>query len=941
MKKYVFIVLIVLFNIKSFSQNLALSNFQISDYIINGIYLSDSIKVNGTSNVDEIRYYISNSSAVIDSILSNDIANNFAVSYNLGSLPVNAVITADQYYQGAYIGPCNNQLSFSNIISKPKWLDFSSATTTVTNISYPNINIHANLDIISALFEAGGSSNDIPGLSGKSIGLSNCNFNFDITHNLQNSQNTLGAPQIALGLDVMGRYSNPFSVPVNPLANLTIDQPTFELAVAVTDSFTFPSFDFNFPKFRFAAGPVPVTIDGGVFLQPQIKGQVIAGYNSVSNSFGFLDNGGTDNTRLVAKLNGSGTLRVTAEAGIASAWGTLTLAGAIGGGLQYTSFPAPTTTSLFGYTLSLYGTIGYRLGPPCFTFLGNQHCLNEESSLTDTFWTNTSSGYAGLRTMHQQFFDKVDAKEIYEKKLQSNPSYAVPDFFAQPSFAQRDTNLVVLWRDYDNNNIVLKLSYLDSATNKFKNEIVIDSLHSSITSPKVALLRGGIALITWTQTRYNSPIDTSQVRLKDLLESQDIYVTLYDPSTNTLATPILLADNTSSNTSGRAEGNSRITLNSDSAGLITWTVGDLQNQLYSIYYATLSDSSGIIQIGNPTLLSDAGTSSDKNVKVAYTDNVNAVAVWIHDEDGLDSTLDQSIVYKRWNGTNWDATQTQLEPTNPLKKIEDLSLDFTDNYGALAYTSTIYDTISETFIKKIEADAWVSGSFTTAPFEDSDSLFYFQNPRITVSNNGIATLIYQANAIYDDTFSSQKSYIYMLVKDLNSSNTWSQINANGLVADTSVYAWDMDASFAGGQNLLVISQEADNITGQAPLFPSNGVRFGANKLNLVIREIAFDANLNVIDASEPSGDIINSIYNVSSSSSASISLHPNPASEKLYIDANGTQIESINIYDALGTIVARYMNPQNNIINISNISQGVYTAEIKTKDGLFNKRWIKL
>lgn len=935
--KQVYTLVLSLITVAAFSQDVQLSPpFQATDFFINGITIQGTLITANASAADSVVYTFPDASTQT----STDKPNNFPVQYNLGLLTNASSINAAVWTGGT--SQAATALAFPNAINKPGWLNFGSATTTVTSTAYPNIVIQTKLDIVN-IFNAGGSQNDIPGISGKAISLSNCNLVFDITHDLSSNANSVVTPKVDFGVDVMGRFSSAYSVSVNSVAQIIITPTNFDLAVTVEDSITPVSFQFNFPAFRFAAGPVPIMIDGGVELSAQIKGKVYAGFSTPNNNWGFLDDGGTANTRLVAKLRGSGTLRVSAEVGLAGVSGSITLAGSLGGGLKYATFSNPQTEGLFGYTLSLAGTIGYRIGPPCFGPI----CLNKRGSLTKTFWENTSSGWANLRLPGQEpLFDNIDAKEIHDRDARANPSMSVPDFFAQPSFAQRDTNLVVMWLDYADSTTKLKLSYLNETGNTFGNEVVIHSSSSGITSPKVALLKDGGALMTWTQTRYGSDIDTAQVSLNNILESQDIYSATYNRSTNTVSAPVKIDDGVvSSDTSGRAEGNSKITLNSDSSGLITWTVGNLYTQVYSIWYATVNEANGVVTLGTPTQLSDAGASSDKNVRVAYTDGNNAIAAWIHDEDGVDSTLDQSIVYKKWNGSNWDNTQTTLRPSNPAKKIEELSLDFTGDYGALAFTSTLYDTARETFLKIIEADAWVSGNFTATPFEDIDSNYYFQSPRINVSNNGIATIIYQANAIYDDndTTTAQKSYLYLLVKDLKdlSGTTWKEIDADGTIADSTSYAWDMDASFAGGENLLVISQEASNIDGFAPQYPTNGVRFGDNKLNLVLREVAFDNNLNVISAAEPTGSIISSVPTVTDNEQPTVNLYPNPATDQLFFNASGLPIEAINIYNLVGSLISQVKQPTTYSIDISSLNNGIYIAEIKTKDASVKKRWVKM
>lgn len=440
---------------QAFNQAVTLKTFHKTDYFINGIDLFDTITVPNTLGMTHVDYYIKNGANVIATLGSNDEPNDFPVIYNLGSLPVGASIEA-QLFNGMGSQGAPTPIQFTHIIDRPAWLDFPSVSVAVTGINYPSIYIHSTIDIVNAL-SAGSSENDIPGLKGKTLDLSGTKFSLDIDYDLATNQGAVNAPKVDLGIDIMHRANFNYTVPVNSFANLTITPP-FDLSVTIEDSIQPTPFTFNFPKFRFYPPflPIPITLDGGVTLQPQVKGKVVAGFSSANNSWGFTDGGGTNNTRLVAKLKGTGFLRISAEAGIASAWGSITLAGSIGGGLQYSSFTTPTTTPLFGYTLSLYGTVGYRIGAPCFTnpFTGNEVCLNTQGTMTKDFWSNTSSGYSGLGLLpnaNQNLFDEVNAKDVYESFSRSSQAYEIPEFFAQPSFAQRDSNLAIVWRDYDDN----------------------------------------------------------------------------------------------------------------------------------------------------------------------------------------------------------------------------------------------------------------------------------------------------------------------------------------------------------------------------------------------------------------------------------------------------------------------------------------------------------
>ena len=76
--------------------------------------------------------------------------------------------------------------------------------------------------------------------------------------------------------------------------------------------------------------------------------------------------------------------------------------------------------------------------------------------------------------------------------------------------------------------------------------------------------------------------------------------------------------------------------------------------------------------------------------------------------------------------------------------------------------------------------------------------------------------------------------------------------------------------------------------------------------------------------------------------SSIILSPNPAKDQLFIAANGAEIEQVNIYNSTGSLVMTVL-PTISICQLStgSLPTGLYIAEIKTKEGMARKRWVKM
>lgn len=71
---------------------------------------------------------------------------------------------------------------------------------------------------------------------------------------------------------------------------------------------------------------------------------------------------------------------------------------------------------------------------------------------------------------------------------------------------------------------------------------------------------------------------------------------------------------------------------------------------------------------------------------------------------------------------------------------------------------------------------------------------------------------------------------------------------------------------------------------------------------------------------------------------SINIYPNPASETLNIDLpNNLTLEKVSFYNNLGQLV---LKSNNNKINVSGLSNGMYIVAFETSEGIFHKNFIK-
>lgn len=913
MKKNYSLLLTILFPTFLFSQYGNI-NTSIGDYFVQGISPVNNTITASDASAFYIDFFLFDAgNNQIDSLI--DIAggnNSMSWTYDMGLLDTgyyfkvefydnNSVFLGDNYYQPI-------------IIPSPNWL--SSGNGYVDNVTLVNNSITMN-GHFQFNQQNNPMPNDIPGLNGRPYNLSSPEIVSDIVFDCSNGQSSASNMDVSLTLNVFNQASLPFSYPLN--GSFTLDQD-FNPTISLNGSLNSSPVEIKWPMGRLYPlfpSPIPtVKIDGGLKIQAEMNGYMQYNYNNSFNTWGV------DSSTLTAKINACATLRVKADATVASASGALIADGSIGAGVHYSDFQNPTTNSLFGGNLTISGRVDYKLGPKWFAL--------KEGHLEKTFYSNSWGDQIKGGPFNEVIWEEVDAQGNAIKLFESNPYLITPDLFAQPNISANDSSLYVVWLDTSDVNTNILFSKLDYATNTFSFPEIVTS-NEVISNPKVAILPSGNALISWTQNRYNSNnFDTTTMDLQDLFNAQDIWISMYEIQSNTFTQPLILSDDNTSLQSGRSEGNANIIMGKGPYGLITWVVrNDESNTNADVYYCSISEDVNGVSLGIPTpLLPPNPFGTDKLVNISYYDSTHAIATWIHDPDGFDSTLNNVVQFMEWTqispstGT-WGAAETIIN-NNGFESFDEVSLDFNGIYGAIAWTTTEYDQNGD-FEKRLHAAAWDPNALdwsTTATVVDP--YFSFEQPKVSVNKNGFVALTYQTTAIFNDTINPDLGQLNLYMNDSQSDPTnWQPSNnGTGVLGDTSVYVWDMTTSYGNEDNFYILTQESDTITGNAPINPPNGDRFGNLYLNLVIRALNV-SGFSVSDLPEPSSNGTHTKVD-----DFNFKLYPNPTVDYTtieYVLENPADI-TIEVYDLFGNKAASVLD--------QNLGEGAYKLLFKP-DGLNN------
>jgi len=814
-------------------------------YFIEGVESWNTITAssvpNGTAIV-QFRITDLTVSYLLDSLIDWDGSNGWGFQLNMGLMPSRlldslglgaGVVVYAIYYDnnGNYLN--YSPLKYFDIIPKPEWL--KEVTISNVSVSSGKINMHASFPLW--LLSNNSLPNDVLGLSGKSFQVYGNTVEFDIAFTMATKTSLTSNIRISTIVNIFDQKNYSWEIPIGNNTGISLNG-NFNLSANFSDSYLTPKLELNMNSSVPIAPLVNANFGGGISLYGTVQGKVVLGQSG--NSWGFIQNG-NDITRITTKAEGSGFLRagISAGYGAASANGILTIKGKIGGGLEYANVPSLYTKSLFGGEITVDGQVLVK------TFWG----LGPAATYGPKEFFNRGFGdYSVLKTGDS--FDEIFGSTTTTFK--ANGTLTLPDNAPQPSFATRGNNLYAVWIEGDaqNQSTHLLFSKLNSNGNSFSSEIVVESNQHSISNPKIGIFPSGSAVITWSQSRYTASTVPSSAGIEDLIASQDIWFAFYDDGADEITYKSKIDDDDTSVQSGRAEGEANITMLSNSQGIITWIEANLTSNYSRVMYSVITEGSSNWTISNPAPLSNV-SGINKAVNVVDLDTiVEALAVWINDPDGVDSTYNSQIYYSLWNGSSWTIDTQLTSPLVPLN-FDELSMNSTDDYLAMAFTATLVYP-NDSIVKRYETRVFdkTGKELWDHYFFDESNNSYFQKPRVAISDNGIILASYQSIPMFPDTNYVELGDLSLFARNLNTSGQWQEIT-NAIVAyDPNTFIWELTTGFGNGNNFYTLTQEYNEQTGIVTN-PNNGVLFGDPDLSMVLRGLQIDNNLIVTDIAEPS------------------------------------------------------------------------------------------
>ncbi len=894
---------------------------------------------------------VDNQGEVLDSTLTIEDGADWVDTLDMGELDSTAVVLVAHYYDanGDFIDE-SDPYNFS-MIDEPAGISNGNLEITADSIDDAGI---AYLQFVISMPDSSAEIDDeILGIGGKEFGFSDCSIVLFREFNVEDGSLSGDHAVFEYTLSAFGEEitTNEFDLDNISGLNVSIDA---ELNPVITGHFSYSKEFFTF-NMRDKTLPLPmikpasVSVGAGLKVEGGVSVDCYVGLDN-SGNFGFIEgsNGELSNACIGAKITGD--VRITGSLvnkHIAGIQASLDAIGRIGAAYNFKTAPDFESSLDFGGDIlikgkvALTGAVGWFKRKLCGA---SGWCEANNEILDGVIWPRDNGdqpkSFGNFPTGLDSLFRSGMAAwyNNYSRSLEmdTNAFFDIPDASPQPAFASKAGHTGVAWIEADTLQAQLLFSMLDTAQNRFTTPVPVTSNSIYLAEPKAAFAPDGSAIITWTQCNLDINLVDSTYDLDSVFNNLEVWYAVYNTTSNTITAKSRIYD-----TEGLAMSQSAIAISDSGKVLISWLSEDTTGNT-DIWYTTLTNGNGIWYQSTPDMINDL-PGNNYEVQLGFIDSTKAIAAWLSDADGEDSTVGNDIIISYYDGEVWSSSES-LSNGNSDEEFNDLAMIFNKGYGLLAYTSTIYPDDEDGEINTIKAIPFQNGAFnTTNAYEFSDSLSYTQMPKITINDNGIAVLSYQVVDVYEEEDESDAGSIELVIVDLsNGGNNWQLADfSEDIAQDTSVYPWDMEMVLTNDNILYSLSQEQDTVADELgqPYQPVTGVLFGKPDMGLVLRGLQINSNLSISPAPTSSlPEVPTGISNITpkAQNALSVFVYPNPAKESLTVEYFNPSNEKVTIelLNLLGQPII-ITQPETNIglnrlrLNTSNLVTGVYILRVST------------
>ncbi len=487
---------------------------------------------------------------------------------------------------------------------------------------------------------------------------------------------------------------------------------------------------------------------------------------------------------------------------------------------------------------------------------------------------------------------------------------------------------------------------LDLSSHKFFSKKTIQTNQYALNNPASGKSSNGMTLRSWAQSRHSSEsfaINSNENILDEFFRSQDIYFSVYDNQNDCTIQTEMLDDLKISLNDGRAEALPQIVMLSATSAMITWQVVDPDIPQADIWYVFL-DYDGTQWIQSEMGIAVAEQDIETQVELASPEEGKAVLVWLNTtRDEIPESIVKSAFF---NGSQW----SQPVVVSALEDIHCnyIDMELQDETGALVYTVFIDDTVNG-YHEKLKVLPWSANQFNTDDLVELyvDSVNHIQLPCMALNENKDVAIAFKTERLTKKHENRKISQVDILRGSTNNlKETWSYLPAHPFVCDTLMQVSELSLAFAGGDTLVMVTQEYPMQATNASFEPRNGILFGDPYMNQVFRSFSVDEAGVITDIDENQYALGVEEHPVVADEIGQVLCYPNPCSEQTNVRfqiVTGTLLVA-DISDISGKLSENLLNQSlapgmyDLEINTLHLEPGNYIISLKTKE---SKQTIKL
>ncbi len=164
-----------------------------------------------------------------------------------------------------------------------------------------------------------------------------------------------------------------------------------------------------------------------------------------------------------------------------------------------------------------------------------------------------------------------------------------------------------------------------------------------------------------------------------------------------------------------------------------------------------------------------------------------------------------------------------------------------------------------------------------------------------------------------------------------------------VADVNLLNFDRTFADEGRIEVALVRSDQNDVSGYGRIMAFIGIIdniAGKEAMKVEIENVrAIQGNETVIPLHRPV-EVVELSVGTEEPQLGVFEVFPNPAKDRLFlVHPSGFEIENITVYNMTGSAVQN-ATPSNNLLNVGNLTPGIYTLKIETKEGLFVERFVK-